>query len=296
MNHFIAYTKQYAPSPRALVEFLKDQDGDPHPAIQSPVSSIPPLSPMKAGFAMMPRYAAHHLPLPLQTILKDTVASSKIFLPCNLVNFAELDAAFDRIPTSAFTKAELARFDPGKVLLLRNPTIHEYNSRLPSGNPPIWVPGERYPPIEPQPVVIRRIVDVTTEPPCIAWPSGAFKGMLVRPYKRPHTRGRGSVRRGGPRTENRRRGGIHGGGSDGIQESVRGNARGSVRGSGRVGGRGGTRDRVSGRLGVAASSVELRATQNSRGEGSGSSMAGGSGDGGPGGGGWLSRGGGDRVG
>jgi XRN 5'-3' exonuclease N-terminus len=228
-----AYTKQYAPSPKALVSYIKNQDGDPHPAIQAPVSVVPALTPMKAGFAMLPLYASHHLPKPLQDIVHDRVTSLKIFLQNDLVDFDELNAAFDRIPESSFTLAERERSTPGRVLMLRNPTQHEYNSQLPVGNPHIPSPGKRYPPILPQPVVIRRIVNSTSEPPCYAWPSGVIRDMLHRPFKRAHSRG-GGRGAGGGWTARRGRGGHSSQSGPGIHSSYVGAGGRGGRGQGAV--------------------------------------------------------------
>lgn len=231
--------------------YIESHDGDPHPNIHAPVSAEPALSPVKTVFAMLPRNAAHYLPLPLQEILQDREQASKIFLPGHNVCVRELHIAVDRIAPSAFTIEERQRGCFGKVLLLRVPGKHD---SVPRSNPPVVPPSQRFPAINPHQVLIRRYVDSTSVPPCIGWPNGAMTNMLNRVYKLGHGRGTAhmSTRGRGSNFARGRRGNSHafatstssGISGDGNQMPRSGQGRGAVRrGSGfdRFRGRGSVR-------------------------------------------------------
>jgi hypothetical protein len=182
-----------------LASYIEAHDGDPHPTVQGPVSATPPLTPLKAAFAMLPKHAAHHLPKPLQELVHDTVSYSKIFITEFRISIEALHSAVDLIPEDAYTPEELTRGAFGRLILLRLPSAHD---RTPVSNPTVATPGSRFPAVEPLPVIVRLRLDCTSAPPCFAWPTGSIPNMLGRRFKWAHaSRGGGRTRFGAARTD-----------------------------------------------------------------------------------------------
>jgi XRN 5'-3' exonuclease N-terminus len=186
-----SYPKPYAPSSKVLASYIESHDGDPHPTVSGPVSATPALTPLKAAFAMLPKHAAQYLPKPLEALVHDSNLYSKIFISDFCISMEELHRAVDRIPADAYTPEERSRGSFGELILLRRPTSYD---RRPGSNPVIVPPGDRFPPIEPIPIIVRIRFEPTSAPPCFAWPSGSIPNMLGRNFKWAHaSRGRGRI-------------------------------------------------------------------------------------------------------
>lgn len=177
-DYTFQYAKPYGPSSAAILQYIRDHDGDPF-MLHAPVSSAPALLPHQAAMAMLPRRATHLLPTPVQKIFEDTAVVKKIFLGNERVNVAEMVKAINSIPESAFSPSELRLTRHGSVLLLRIP---RRNDRVLGMNQKVWTPGTRYPAVAPVPVIFRKIVYPTSSPPGYKWPKGSFSNMMNLPY------------------------------------------------------------------------------------------------------------------
>lgn len=207
-DYYFAYTKRFAPSSRVLATFIRDADGDPHP-VEAPVSSLAPLTPLKAAFAIIPRASVQFLPQAYQAIARDNAVMAKIFPSDDSVCFEALHRALDAVPASALTVDEQKRINYGQVLHLCRATYLTPMTLAGKLEAPKR-PGANFadPPREPS--VLIRLFLPTNSPPCLPWPKGHIPGMLGRPTRQSHGRGRaGSVSgrsrgsRGGYQTQGR---------------------------------------------------------------------------------------------
>jgi XRN 5'-3' exonuclease N-terminus len=187
-DYYYAYTKRYAPSSRVLADFIRAADGDPHP-VEAPVSASAPLTPLKAGFAMLPRTAAHYLPLPYQSIARNDAMMREIFPSDDIVCFDALNRVLDAVPAASFTSKQKARLDVGHVLHMCRPSYLCPMSLANKLEIPER-PGSNF--LEPQsdPPVLMRLSSPTRSPPCLPWPTGVIPGMLSRPTRQNYGRGR----------------------------------------------------------------------------------------------------------
>lgn len=263
-DFYFAYTKRFAPSSRVLADFIRDADGDPHP-VEAPVSALAPLTPLKAAFAIIPRASVHFLPEAYQTIARDDSVMAEIFPSDDSVCFKALHRALDAIPQSALTQDELKRISYGHVLHLCRATVLNSLSLADKLEPP-KPPGPNFSVPPREPAVLIRLLVPTSSPPCLPWPTGYIPGMLGRPTRQSHGRGRAgnmSVRGRGSRGgyQMRGRGGVaptgrmttSGGALRGRFSAPRGGDDGAASGGRssrgtRRGGRGGRRGESSGGL------------------------------------------------
>lgn len=177
-DYTFLYGKPYGPSSEAILSFINDHNGDPF-TLHASMSNTPPLLPHQAAMAMLPRHAAHLLPKPLQAIVKDAQQSKKIFLANGDIDINEMLSAIEKVPRSAYTAEEWQRTVEGAPLLLRRArTKGVAVKKIPKP------PGPRFESIRPFPVISSTEFEMTSAPPCYAWPSGAFQNTLKLAYKR----------------------------------------------------------------------------------------------------------------
>lgn len=177
-DYTFQYGKPYGPSCEVLSMYITDHNGDPF-AIQAPVANTDPLLPHQAAVAMLPRHAAHLLPKPLQALVKDPVVSRRCFQANDTVDIFAIVKAINNVPRSEYSREELQRIVLGVPFLLRRPRS---NDRCQTSNLVVRRPGPRFEHIRGWPVIFRKSFQVTTSPPCYAWPGGSIPNMLSLPY------------------------------------------------------------------------------------------------------------------
>uniref|UniRef100_A0A7S1XEB9 Xrn1 N-terminal domain-containing protein n=1 Tax=Compsopogon caeruleus TaxID=31354 RepID=A0A7S1XEB9_9RHOD len=167
-DYTYVYPELYAPSPTAIMNWVKAHDGDPLFSIQGPLSTVQPLEPHKAAIAMLPSSASHLLPGPIQELGASCTALDRARRDSMyLRELSKVLDAVDSIPRSLYTRAELRRTRFGNVHLIRKTSRPRAASQLP---PP---PVARFRSLRVPSHLNRMLVTTTTAPPCLRWTSAS---------------------------------------------------------------------------------------------------------------------------
>ena len=69
-DYYYTYRAKYAPDARAIARWVEDEEFDPFPDLELPLSDRPALSPLEACLALMPASGGAYVPRPLRPLLE----------------------------------------------------------------------------------------------------------------------------------------------------------------------------------------------------------------------------------
>lgn len=180
-DYTFQYGRPYAPSYDAVVAYIDQHDGDPF-VLQAPVSSVEALLPHQTAIALLPKPYLHLLPKPIQQRLENKNVINRVFPTEDEVDISEVIRLTAEISLSEYSNCERKFLVHGKPFLLR----HAFKNELGAVNEGFYQsvpkPGPKFRGLRRNPVIIRKTVGRTTEPPCYPWPAGGFENMLMLPY------------------------------------------------------------------------------------------------------------------
>lgn len=180
-DYTFQYGKPYAPSYDAVVEYIDQHDGDPF-VLQAPVSSVEALLPHQTAIALLPKPYLHLLPRPIQRRLEDKDVLDRVFPNEDEVNISEVIRLTSEVPLSEYSEQERKFLVHGEPFLVRRAFQGEPGFINKNFYRSVPKPGPKFRDVRRNPVVVRKAVGRTTEPPCYPWPAGGFENMLQLPY------------------------------------------------------------------------------------------------------------------
>lgn len=180
-DYAFQYGLPYAPSTESVTAYIDQHDGDPF-VLQAPVSAAEALLPHQTAMALLPKPYMYLLPKPLQRRLEDNVTIKRVFPRDDEVDIDEVVRLTNDIPTTEYSNQEHKLLFHGEPFLLRRAHRNELHFVDREFHLSIPKPGARFRDVRKYPVIIRKTIGRTTEPPCYPWPAGGVDHMLQLPY------------------------------------------------------------------------------------------------------------------